>query len=171
MILEPKKIIPLLGIQHGMTVLDIGSSVGFWVKPISHIVGNSGKVVAVDSHAEIIQRLNHDVTELGMTNVHAITGDIHNLSELSLRDHSYDRVLCIRMISVIEDDIQNKVKQLLDFIKDDGKLIIIDAMHYRALLLSALRVHSAHMEFTEMPEVAERTDNYFFGIVISAVRD
>ncbi len=171
MILEPKKILPLLGIQHGMTVLDMGSSVGFWTKPLSHIVGNSGKVVAVDSHAEIIQRLNHDAQELGMTNVHAITGDIHRLSELSFRDNSCDRVLLIRMVPIIEDDLEHKLKQLLAFTNDNGTLIIIDAHHYHREVLATLRASAQDIEYTEIPEVSERTEGRFFGVSMNRVQD
>ncbi len=167
MILHPHKIIPLLGIQHGMTVLDMGSSVGFWVKPLAQIVGGTGKIIAVDNHSEIIQRLHHDVQELGLVNVHPITGDIHKLSELSLRKNSCDCVLLVRMLSVLDDNKGYVIDQLRHFLKQDGQLIIIDSTHYKTELLSLMDRSTNSVQWHEILEVENRTDGHFFGIVIN----
>jgi ubiquinone/menaquinone biosynthesis C-methylase UbiE len=166
MIIQPTKIIPLLGIGHGMTILDIGSSIGFWSKQIAEIVGMQGKVIAVDNHTEIIQRLNHDIKEFGLTNIHAITGDIHKLSEFPVKKESCDKVLVIRMLSIIEDSLEQKVLGLVEFTKENGNVIIIDAMHYKHEIEAILEKHSEHVIYNDIPEVTERTDDYFFGISI-----
>ena len=166
MILHPHKIIPLLGVQHGQTILDMGSSIGYWVKPLSQIVGGSGKIIAVDNHAEIIQRLNHDTQELGLSNIDAITGDIHDLSNLPIRADSVDKLLLIRMVSVIESHLEETVTKLLGFIKEDGHVIIIDAIHYKIDVLAVLAKYQGVFHYEEINEVEERTDNHFFGITI-----
>lgn len=166
MIIQPTKIIPLLGIGHGMTILDIGSSIGFWSKQIAEIVGMQGKVIAVDNHTEIIQRLNHDIKEFGLTNIHAITGDIHKLPEFPVKKDSCDKVLVIRMLSIIEDSLEQKVLELFEFTKEQGSVIIIDAMHYKCEIETILEKYSERIIYNEIPEVTERTDDYFFGISI-----
>lgn len=168
MILEPKKIIPLLNIGYGMTVLDMGSSIGYWTKPLSHIVGNSGKIIAIDSHAEIIARLNHDATELSMTNVHAITGDLHDLPNLAIKQGTVDRVLLIRMLSIIESDPDKKIKELLAFAKPEGKLIIIDHSHHKDELLNALAGHD-DISIDELTRVEEVSEGHFFGVILQLV--
>lgn len=169
MILHPHKIIPLLGVQHGQTVLDMGSSIGFWVKPLSQIVGGSGKIIAVDNHAEIIQRLNHDAQELGLNNLDAITGDIHNLSDLPIKEGSVDKLLLIRMVSLIESNLEQVVMKLLDFTKMDGQVIIIDGMHYKNDIISLLNSLSKIIQYREITDIDERTNHYFFGLVIEKV--
>lgn len=171
MIIQPTKIIPLLGIGHGMTILDIGSSIGFWSKQIAEIVGMQGKVIAVDNHTEIIQRLNHDIAEFGLTNIHAITGDIHKLSEFPVKKDSCDRVLIIRMVSIIEESLEQKILELTEFTREAGKVIIIDAMHYKHEIETILDKHTDNIVYQEIPEVAQRTDDYYFGITISRVQN
>ena len=170
MIIQPTKIIPLLGIGHGMTILDIGSSIGFWSKQIAEIVGMQGKVVAVDNHTEIIQRLNHDIKEFSLTNIHAITGDIHKLSEFPVKKESCDKVLVIRMLSIIEDSLEQKVLGLVEFTKENGNVIIIDAMHYKHEIEFVLNKHTDSIVYQEIPEVAQRTDDYYFGISIGRIQ-
>jgi protein-L-isoaspartate O-methyltransferase len=165
MILEPKKIIPLLGIQHGMTILDIGSGVGFWAKPIADLVGASGNVIAVDYHTEIIQRLNHDIMEMGMKHIHAITGDIHNLADFPVKKYSCDKILLIRMGSVVHDVYTNSVIKLLDYVKDTGNIIIIDHLDYQLRLEKELAQFSDQLECQIIPLVEER-NNHFFGMSV-----
>lgn len=165
MILEPKKIIPLFGIQHGMTILDIGSGVGFWVKPIADMVGASGNVIAIDYHSEIIQRLNHDIAEMGITNVHAITGDIHNIVEFPIKHDSCDRIIMIRMGSVVHDVYTNSVIKMLDYVKDDGKIIVVDHIDYQSRLEKELEQFLDQVEYQIISLVEER-NNHFFGMNI-----
>ena len=171
MIIQQTKIIPLLGIGHGMTILDIGSSIGFWSKQIAEIVGLQGKVIAVDNHTEIIQRLNHDIAEFGITNIHAITGDIHKLSEFPVKKDSCDRVLIIRMLSIIEESLEQKILELVEFTREDGKVVIIDATHYKHEIETVLDKHTDSIVYQEISEVAQRTDDYYFGVTIGRVQN
>lgn len=169
MILQVNKILPLLGIQHGMTVLDMGSSVGFWARHVVDIVGPSGKVVAVDHDTNIIQRLNRDAAELGRENLHGITGDILNLQNVPLKKDSFDRVLLIRMIPIIESVLDSVIPQLVEFTNTQGKLIIIEAMHYKKELELFLNARRDTFDYSFIDEVAERSDDYFFGVQISRI--
>jgi protein-L-isoaspartate O-methyltransferase len=167
MILEPKKIIPLLDIQHGMMILDIGSGVGFWTKPIADLVGASGAVIAVDYDPTIIQRLHHDITEMGIKNVHAITGDVHRLTTFPIKHNSCDRVLVIRMGSVIHDVYADKVLELVEYVNDSGQLIVIDHADYQPRLEKDLARFLNQLEYTTLPLVEERSNSHFFGMTIT----
>ena len=167
MILQVNKIFPLLDIQHGMTILDMGSSVGFWARQAVDSVGPSGKVVAVDFHENTIQRLNRDAAELGRENLHGMTGDVLNLQNVHLKKGSFDRVLFIRMIPIIEHEMDRVISELVEFTNSQGTLIIIDAMHYQKELESFLNNHKDTLQYSFINEAAERSDNYFFGVQVS----
>ncbi len=170
MILHPHKIIPLLGVQHGQTILDMGSSIGYWVKPLSQIVGGTGKIIAVDNHAEIIQRLNHDIQELGLINIHAITGDIHDLEHLSIKSGSCDRILVVRMMSVVGSEIEKIIRQISNLLNQEGQIIVIDIIHYKSDLFSVLSEQD-NLTYWDMDEVETRTDGHFFGMVIEKIAE
>lgn len=164
MILEPKKIIPLLGIEHGMTVMDIGSGIGFWAKLLAERVGASGTIIAVDNHPETITRLNNDARELGLTMIQGITGDIHHTAELSIRKHSCDRILMIRMTVIIEENIRQTIQDLAQYLKNSGQMIIIDHQLYYDDIVSAVSVSGLEMD--EIPLIGERSGGHFFGMSI-----
>lgn len=164
MILEPKKTIPLLGIEHGMTVMDIGSGIGFWAKLLAERVGASGTIIAIDNHSETITRLNNDARELGLTMIQGIAGDIHQVTELPIRKHSCDRILMIRMITIVERNIMQTIQDLAQYLKDSGQIIIIDHQSYYDDIVSAVSVSGLEMD--EIPLIGERSGGHFFGMSI-----
>lgn len=167
MILEPKKIIPLLGIQHGMNVLDIGSSIGFWAKPLSEIVGNAGKIFALDNHPESIQRLHNDLTEMGITNIYPMTVDIHGSESLGIQTGICDKILFVRMMNVIEDRTESIMVMLSEYLRDHGEIIIIDSVDYFKDVEKFLKLHDTIYSSEPIPLILERTDNHYFGFRIS----
>lgn len=161
MILEPKKIIPLLGIQHGMHVLDIGSGIGFWAKQLSPIIGSTGKIFAVDNHPDIIKRLYNDLQELGIDTIYPITADVHYPETIGVAHGICDKILVIRMIPSLLERLES-IHELGIFLKQQGELIIIDTPEQiRQLLATAPR------ESVEIPLVSERTQGYYQGIRMS----
>ena len=159
----------MLGIQHGMSVLDVGSSVGFWARHTVDIVGPTGKVVAIDKDANIIKRLNRDAAELGRENLHGITGDILNLHDVPLKKELFDRVLLIRMIPVVETVMNHVIPELVDFTNSRGAVIVIDAMHYKKELELFLNNHRDIFEYSFIDEIESRSDEYFFGVRINRI--
>jgi FkbM family methyltransferase len=59
-------------IRPGATVLDIGANIGDLTVPMSHFVGDSGRVYAVESHADTYHTLCANLALNGIRNVKAI---------------------------------------------------------------------------------------------------
>jgi ubiquinone/menaquinone biosynthesis C-methylase UbiE len=53
-------------IKPGMTVLDVGSAMGFFSLPMAEMVGPGGKVVCVDVQPKMLQALCRRATEAGL---------------------------------------------------------------------------------------------------------
>ncbi len=154
MILEPKKIIPLLRIQHGMTVLDIGAGVGFWAKQISPLVGASGKVLALDHNPDITQRLQNDITELGIKNIFPITGDIYEIEKSGITPGVCDKVLLVRMVGYFPDSINEIIERLQKLIKGGGEIIIIDTVSHMFYIKKHIQ---NSFQYKEIEIVKEKT--------------
>jgi ubiquinone/menaquinone biosynthesis C-methylase UbiE len=56
--LDPLKYLKEKGLKKGMTFADIGCGPGFFVFPASEIVGEKGKVYALDTQQEMLNELN-----------------------------------------------------------------------------------------------------------------
>lgn len=164
MILEPKKIIPLLGIQHGMTILDVGSGVGFWTKQIAPLVGASGKVFAVDYHPDIIKRLYSDIEDLGLRNVYPVTADVTDRANIPLTDESCDKVLMIRMIQDVYDELLDVVNNFIPLLRIHGEIIIIDTHDF---IVQAKKILKNTYQINEIPLIDEKTNSYYRGVKIT----
>ena len=45
-------------ISEGMQVMDVGSAMGFFTLPMAKLVGDSGKVIAIDIQKDIVSQLS-----------------------------------------------------------------------------------------------------------------
>jgi SAM-dependent methyltransferase len=77
------------GVGSGMTVLDVGSGAGDVTVLLADLVGPQGRVVGVDTNAEILEVARERVRVAGWSNVTLFEGDIH---ELARRDE-FDAVV------------------------------------------------------------------------------
>jgi ubiquinone/menaquinone biosynthesis C-methylase UbiE len=71
---HPKLNLESIGLGAGMVFMDIGCGYGFFTIPAAQIVGEQGKVYAVDVSASAINRLKREAAEKGLKNVTAIVG-------------------------------------------------------------------------------------------------
>lgn len=77
--LDTTKILSHLGICPGQTILDAGCGDGYMAKKFSTLVGNSGKIYALDYRRELINTLHEEVID---TNIETLVGDITTTTKL-----------------------------------------------------------------------------------------
>jgi SAM-dependent methyltransferase len=74
-------------VKPGMTVLEPGPGMGFFTLPLAQLVGNKGRVVAVDIQAKMISRLVSRAEKAGLAkNVDARVSSPNSLPIDDLRD-------------------------------------------------------------------------------------
>ena len=78
-----------VGIQPGYRVLDYGCGPGSYVIPAAELVGDSGKVYALDIHPLAIQKVQNIVSRKNLANIETILSDC----KTGLPDESVDVVL------------------------------------------------------------------------------
>jgi ubiquinone/menaquinone biosynthesis C-methylase UbiE len=80
-----------LGINKGQIVLDFGCGSGTYTVPAARIVGERGKVYALDKDKETLDRLMKEAKSAGLKNIERIgtSGEL----EFGLADKSIDMVL------------------------------------------------------------------------------
>ena len=69
------RMLDLLQLQSGHTVLELGTGSGWNAALIGHLVGRTGNVFSVEIIPEIALRAAETLGQLGITNVRVITGD------------------------------------------------------------------------------------------------
>ncbi len=123
-----------IGIGEGQTVLDFGCGPGSYTIPAAKIVGEKGKVYALDIHPLAIEAVEKKARKKKLTNITAIPSH----GDTGLPDESVDVVLLYDTIHMIKDK-PALLKELQRVLKADGFLSVTDH----------------HLEANEISEVVE----------------
>jgi len=62
---DPEKILKPY-VKEGMTVMDVGSAMGFFTLPVAKLVGDRGRVIAVDLQEKMIRSLQRRAQKAGL---------------------------------------------------------------------------------------------------------
>lgn len=116
-----------LGLQPGQVIADIGSGSGFFSYKFSRMVGNHGKVYALELKDEHIDRLNAFIKEADIKNINVIKGREDALELPEQVDKMFMCSLYHIMYGVISDNDRDAyLKSLVKWLKPGGELIIVD---------------------------------------------
>ena len=69
---NPEQILQSIGLRDGMCFVDIGCNDGFFTLPAARLVGEKGKIVAIDIDAEALQRLQEKLSKEKINNTEII---------------------------------------------------------------------------------------------------
>jgi ubiquinone/menaquinone biosynthesis C-methylase UbiE len=110
-----------VGLREGFHVLDYGCGPGGYVKPVADLVGEAGRIYALDISPLAIQMVKKTAAKNQLTNVETILSD----SNTGLLDDSIDAVLLYDVFHDLTD--QNEVlEELHRVLKPDGVLSFSD---------------------------------------------
>lgn len=116
----PAKVVGWMGIEEGMQVLELGPGSGVFTVEASRLVGETGRVFAVDIQPRVISNLNSRLQREGITNV---VGKVASAYELPLPSNSIDRVFMIAVLPEIPDP-KKALVEVKRVLKYDGLLAV-----------------------------------------------
>jgi len=116
-----RNILEELGIEPGFHVLDYGCGPGSYIVPLAELVGESGKIYALDIHPLAIQKVKDIASKKQMANVETILSDC----QTGLQDNSLDVVLLYDIFHHLSD-WDRVLKELHRVLKPDGVLSFSD---------------------------------------------
>ena len=123
---QPDLILKELGNLEGKNFLDVGCGDGHFSLATSKLVGDKGKVLAIDIDKKSIDTLQKEIKTSNIKNVNALVLDI--TKGTPLKNNSID--VCI-MVNVLHGFAANKeidtvLKELIRLLKVNGAIVIID---------------------------------------------
>jgi ubiquinone/menaquinone biosynthesis C-methylase UbiE len=110
-----------VGIKPGFHVLDYGCGPGSYIIPLAELVGESGKVYALDIHPLAIHKVQGIASKKQLVNVETILSDC----QTGLPDNSLDAVLLYDIFHHLSDPT-GVLKELHRVLKTDGILSFRD---------------------------------------------
>jgi len=122
---RPEKILAKAGIRRGQRILDFGCGGGSYAIPAAKMVGEEGKVYALDIHPLSQEYVVRKAAKEGLTNISTILSD----RDTHLPDQSVDVVLLYDIIHMIQDK-PALLEELHRVLKPEGALSVL-AMHFQ----------------------------------------
>ncbi len=109
-------------LEKGDKVLDYGCGPGAYVLDAAKLVGDAGKVYALDIHPIAVQAVRGLVAKKAISNVETVLVDGR---DIGLTDRSVDVILFYDVLHCIEDR-DGVLKELYRVLKPDGRLSFSD---------------------------------------------
>jgi ubiquinone/menaquinone biosynthesis C-methylase UbiE len=106
-----------VGIKPGFSVLDFGCGPGSYITPLAELVGESGKIYALDIHPLEIQRVKNIASKKRLANLETILSDC----QTGLPDNTLDAVLLYDAFHHLSDS-NGVLQELHRVLKPDGIL-------------------------------------------------
>lgn len=125
-VLNANKVLTTADLKSGDVFLDAGCGDGFISFAASSIVGEEGKVYAMDVYPESIENVKKEVQKKGIENLKAEVVDLTD--EIPLDDNSID--LCV-MANVLHgfvenDEVEDVMKEISRVVKPEGAFAIVE---------------------------------------------
>ncbi len=112
-------------LKKGQTVLDIGSAMGFFTLPMARIVGNEGKVIAVDLQEKMIRSLRRRAERVGLSqriDTRICSGTTLGINDLA---NTVDFALIFAVLHELPD-IKQPLSEIYYALKTGGLLLIAE---------------------------------------------
>ena len=148
-----------IGLRSAMVFMDIGCGDGFFTIPAAQIVGEQGKVYAVDIDASAIDRLKRKAAEKGLKNV---------IAEVGAGEETVFCDACADIVfySTVLHDFRDPAKVLRNarlMLKPSGRLIDLDWKKKSTVLGPPLRIRFSEEQASNLIKQA--------GFTIESVKD
>lgn len=125
-LLDKKLILEKAGIKEGSVVADLGcGSVGFFVFPLSTIVGNRGTVYAVDILKNTLATIEKMKRVENRTNIKTVWSNLEIFQATEIESGSLDMAFLINTLYLSKKRAEI-IRESVRMLKKGGKLFIVD---------------------------------------------
>lgn len=118
----PSKAIAALNIRPGAVVADVGAGSGYYTVRLAEVVGPTGKVVATDLQAGMLDIIRSKIARDRLTNVEVVQG---RADDPVLPAGAFDLILMVDVYHELASP-QLFVRKLKEALKPDGRLVLIE---------------------------------------------
>ena len=119
---KPNQIIQAIALQTGQNIADIGSGGGYFSLRFAELVGNVGKVYAVDTNSDLLAYVKNCAKEKDLANIVTI---ITAQDRLDLPEKNLDYIFMRNMTHHLSKRVEY-FRSLKKFLKANGKVAIIE---------------------------------------------
>lgn len=118
----PSQMREQLHVKPGMVVCDMGCGNGYHTLPLAEMVGEKGKVYAVDVQPEMIEMLKQNIESKGLKNIIPINSLYH---DPKLPPNTCDMILLVDVYHEFSHPVQ-MLAGMRAALKPDGQLVLVE---------------------------------------------
>ena len=119
-----------VGIEQNHSVIDFGCGAGNYTIPAAKVVGESGRVYAVDKNKESLDELMHRSEKIGLKNIERI--DVSERIKVPLQEESVDVVLLYDVIHLV-DNRRKLLTEMHQVLKTNALISIYPKHHQECM--------------------------------------
>ena len=125
-ILDPNRVLSAIGLKKGDTFLDAGSGDGYMSLAASKIIGDEGKIYAVDAWEESINTFKEEIKKENIKNIETIVADI--IQKIPIADESVDILYMGNVLHgfVENNEVEPVMKEIQRVIKEGGSFAVVE---------------------------------------------
>jgi ubiquinone/menaquinone biosynthesis C-methylase UbiE len=122
---DPVETLRGAGIRSGQDVLEVGCGTGFFTIPAADLVGDEGRVYAIDGHPLAIEHVVREVCDAHLTNVRLMMADA---IKTGLAGDSIDLVLLFGVIPSPTLPLDRLLPEMHRVLRPEGALAVWTAL-------------------------------------------
>jgi ubiquinone/menaquinone biosynthesis C-methylase UbiE len=156
-----------IGVKQGQVVLDFGCGPGTYAIPAARIVGNQGKVYALDKDREALVDLMHQVEQAALRNVERM--DTDGELRIDLPDNTVDTVFLFDVLHSYYLPLRDERRRLLEEvwrICRSGALILVYPKHMESTAKDEIEKTSFRFEREYSGTVIHENTNFEQGKIL-----
>ncbi len=119
---EPAKLLKALDVKPGMVIADVGAGSGYHTFRLAPLVGEKGKVLAVDVQPEMIKLLTDRAKKEGVANVEAVQG---TEKDPKLKPESVDLILMVDVYHEFAFPYE-MAEKMVAALKPGGRMVFVE---------------------------------------------
>lgn len=125
-LLNPIFLLKKIGLTEGMRIADLGcGTVGHFVIPAAHLVGDKGKVYGVDILKSALEGVSSRAKLEGLYNVETVWSDLEVYGGANIKAASLDIILLINILFQTKRHSEI-LREAVRLLKNFGKILVVD---------------------------------------------
>lgn len=122
---SPEETVPRLPVREGQVVADFGCGTGLWSLQLAHRVGERGHVYAFEIQKNLLDALDKEIREKGLTQIEPVLADLDELEGSRLERESVDGVLIANSLFQFEKK-EIALREAYRVIRPGGWCAVVD---------------------------------------------
>ena len=119
---QPDKLHKALKLEAGMVVVDMGAGSGYHTFRMAPLVGEKGKVLAVDIQKEMLDLIKKRMDKEGVKNIETVLGEV---ADPKLKDNSVDLILLVDVYHEFAQPYE-MTEKMVKSLKPGGRLVFVE---------------------------------------------